>query len=68
MVYASIAIIALLVGALTATYLLRKPTNPTDAALDSLEASHQREHEADEAEAKTADPADYLNSGLDGVR
>lgn len=69
MVYLAIALVSVLVGVLT-TVWLAKVGQPKDAdpALEALEESHQREHKADVTQAKTADPVDYLNTGLDRLR
>ena len=68
MAYIAVALVALLIGALSAVYFTRKPINPTDQGLDSLQQSHQREHEADAEAAKTADPVIYLRDALAKLR
>lgn len=67
MAYLAVAIVALLIGGLSVAYVYRRP-DATTTALDTLQESHARAHEADEAEAKTADPVDYVRTGLERLR
>lgn len=67
MTYLAVAVIALLIGGLSVAYVYRRP-DATTLALDTLQEAHERAHEADEAEAKTADPVDYVRTGLERLR
>lgn len=69
MVYVALGLVALLIGAWTTIYISKLGIkDQTNVALDQLEQVHEREKAIDKEEAKTADPVDYLNAGLDRLR
>lgn len=66
MLYLAVALVALLVGGATVAYLTRTRTLTIDPT--SLEDSWERLHEADKKLQDTMSPADYVDTGLDGLR
>lgn len=57
---------AVLILALFAYLGQRKPAEVSP--IPDLEQQHQEEHQHDAAESKTADPVDYLRTGLERLR